>query len=152
MVLIQQKKYKVVLCLLIFSFIFLILHCGSQNSSPLKIKGTKRANKLLTGDRMRYQELKPSNPATHVVLDLSINGISTDNFNNADGDSKYIMSGGQIYRPHITQSGIIGGKKKIRLCVVVPKNAQELTLHIGTFPPKTFKVKGKIYNELKDWE
>jgi len=100
---------------------------------------------------MHNQELTPVNPATHVVLDLLINGISIDDFNNAGRDSKYIMAKGQLYRPHITQSGIISGKKKIRLCVVVPKDVQELTLHIGSFSPKTFKVKGKIYNELKDW-
>jgi hypothetical protein len=61
------------------------------------------------------------------------------------------MAGERQCRPNITSSGIIDGKKIIRLCVVVPKDAQELTLFIGTYPPKTFKVNGKIYNELKDW-
>lgn len=147
----QQNNYRIVICFLLLTATILLLHCGSQNASPIKIKSAKRAYKLLSGDRFRPQELTPVNPATHVVLDLQIKGISIDDFNNIDQDNKYIIAGERICRPNITSSGIYGGKKKIRLCVVVPKDAQELTLYIGSYPPKTFKVKGKIYNELKDW-
>ena len=150
MVFSRQKENKLAICFLIFTVTILWLHCGS-GGSPIKIKSAKRAYKLLVGDRFHPQELTPVNPATHVVLDLQIKGISIDDFNNIDQDNKYIIVGERICRPNITSSGIYGGKKKIRLCVVVPKDAQELTLYIGSFTPKTFKVKGKIYNELKDW-
>lgn len=148
---VQQNKYKIITCILIFTFTFLFFHCGSQSSSPLKIKSSKRAHKLLIGDRTRYHELTPVNPATHVILDLYIDGISTDDFSNANRDSVYVMAAGQICGPQITQSGIVNGKKTIRLCLAVPREASELTLQIGSFPPKTFTVKGKIYDELKDW-
>ena len=151
MVFSRQKEYKHAISFLILTWTILFLHCSSQNASPIKIKSVERTHRLLVGDRTNHQTLTPVNPATHVVLDLQIKGISPDEFNGIDIKNKYIFAAGQQFRPHITSAGIFAGKKKIRLCVIIPKDAQELTLHVGSYAPRTFKVKGKIHDELKDW-
>jgi|GEM_PF-5791881 len=151
MILIQPKKDVIAIALFVVTSAVWFVRCGSQEDSPIKIQSARRAYKLLVGDSMQHQKLTPFNPETHVVLDLRIDGISTDDFNNADKDSKSVTANGGIFRPNITTSGIKGGKKIIRLCVIIPKEKQELTVHIGSFPPKRFRVKGEIYDELKDW-
>ncbi|MBN1387105.1 MAG: hypothetical protein JW965_01575 [Bacteroidales bacterium] len=139
-----KKKFRIALNLLIIAFTIILLNCSS---SPIKIKYAERTYKLITDTH----ELTPVSNDSSIVLDLKINGIGIDEFNTVDKDSIYILAGENRCQPFITRSGIIGGEKTIRFAFIIPVDVLELTLHIGSYPPKTFKVDEKIYSELKDW-
>jgi len=148
-----KRRHQIIFYLLIAIFVFFSFECGSKNGSPIKIKSAKRAKKAFIGTPGRYQELTPVGFGTRVVLALKIKGISIDEFQNiqkSDEEEIYIAAGGLKFKPSVTRSGVIGGKKNIELFIVVPKDALELTLYVGSYPPKTFKVKGKILDELRD--
>lgn len=146
----KKEKSQVVLYFLILIFTVFLFKCGLQNASPIKIKYAKRAHRILLGDPINHQRLTPAYPEKSVVLDFQIKGISVDEFRSIDKENMYVMAGEHRCYPNITQSGTIGGKEVIRLCIVVPKDVQKFTLHLGSYP-QTFKVKGKIYDELTDW-
>lgn len=40
----------------------------------------------------------------------------------------------------------------LRLIVAVPKDVLDLTLYVGTYPPKKFKADSKIHKEIQDWK
>lgn len=141
---IGKKKFRIAFYLFIIASAIILFNCSS---SPIKIKHAQRTYKLITDTH----ELTPVSNNSSIVLDLKINGISVDEFNNVDKDSIYIMAGGIRCQPFITRSGIIGGEKTIRFAFVIPIDVLELTLYIGSYPPKTFKVDEKIYSELKGW-
>jgi hypothetical protein len=150
----MKKRHKIILNLLIVAFILFFFECGSQKASPIKIKSIKRAHRVLLGSSTRYQELTPKNSQTAEILVLKIKGISVDEFQNiqkSEDKEIYVAAGEQKFKPNFTRSGVIGGKRSIEIYVVVPKNALNLTLNIGAYPPRTFKVKGKIHDELRDW-
>lgn len=139
-----KSKFRNAFYLLIIAYAIILFNCSR---SPIKIKHAERTYKLITDTH----ELTPVSNDSSIVLDLKINGISIDEFNNVDKDSIYIIAGENRFQPFITRSGIVGGEKTIRFAFIVPVDVLELTLYIGSYPPKTFKVKEKIYPELKDW-
>lgn len=150
----MKRRHQIILYLLIVTLIIFSFECGSQNASPIKIESTERANRVLLGGSFNRQELVPKDRKTGVILVLKIKGISIKEFQNISNNKKediYIVAEEQKFRPSVTRSGTIGGKESIELFVGVPRDALELTLYIGSYAPKTFKVKGKILDELKEW-
>lgn len=149
----NQIKSRLFLLFFVALFLFSIC-CSSNNGSPIKIQSAKRYQKLLLGSAMNPQELSATNPETDIVLDLRIKGISVEEFQ-ASGKEEgkiYVMAGERQCIPNIKVSGEIGGRTIIRICVIVPKDVMELTLFVGSYPEKTFKVEKKIKDELSDWE
>jgi hypothetical protein len=149
-----KRRPQIILYLLIVTLIIFSFECGSQNASPIKIESTERANRVLLGGSLNRQELVPKDHKTGVILVLKIKGISIEEFQNISNNEEediYIMAEEQKFSASVTRSGTIGGKERIELFVGVPRDALELTLYVGSYPPRTFKVKGKIIDELTEW-
>ena len=137
------------ICFLLMGFIF---QCTPKSGSPIKIVHARRAEKYLSGNSLNYQELTAHNQETDALLDLRIDGIESDAFQAIPSDSIYVLTGEKRCGPFMRQSGIVAGKKIIRIIFVVPKQAEEFTFHLGSFPPKPFQTESKLYAEIKDWE
>jgi len=156
----EKIIYKNALYILMLVFGMIIVNC---NSSPIKIVHAKRAHKLTTSrtppdqinsfeiPRTSYDLLTPVYPDSSVVLDLKIDGISIEEFNNIDERSIFILAEELRCIPYITLVGTVDGEKVIKLAFIVPIDIYELTLLMGSYPLKTFKVDKKISSELNDW-
>jgi hypothetical protein len=150
----MKRRHQIILFLSIVVFALFSLECGSKNGSPIKIKSAKRANRVLLGtSQFNSREIYPIDRKTGVILVLKIKGISIKAFQNIDKSDEeeiYVMAGEQKFKPTVMRYGTIAGKEGIELYIGVPRDVLELTLYVGSFPPKTFKVKGKILDELRD--
>ena len=124
------------------------LTCCSQTGtdSPIKVLSAKRG-KSYTSSPMG-QELTATHPQEDVVLVLEIGGISVEEFRKIDTEKLYLMAGERRCNFNVTSSGEINGKPRIKLATIVPRQTLEFKLVVGGYPPKTFKAKDKIYDEL----
>ncbi len=124
--------------------------CSRGGGSSIKIESAHRAEKVAMGSYPHAQELTAVHPETYAVLDLRLGGISVEEFQAIDRDSIFIEALGDVYRPMVTQSGVVSGKKMIRLCVIVPRDVTRMMLHLGSKYEKMFTADEKISSILKD--
>ena len=146
------KKTEIYLIFICFLLIVFILQCSTGDGSPIKIIHARKAEKYLSGNSVNYEEITAYNQEADALLDLRIDGIESDAFEAIPSDSIYVLTEKKQFGPFMRQSGIVAGEKVIRIIFVVPKEAEEFTFCLGSFPPKPFQTESKLYAEIKDWE
>ena len=123
----------------------------AKQESPIHVVSAKRGKsyleraRFLGGDDTRTRASDPQS----LLLILEVQGVPPEVVGNIENEKIYAVAGEKRCDIFFKTTGIIDNKPRIIFGLIVPKDALEFALYVGTYPPRQFMADKAIQEELE---